>query len=104
MNIYDTMNLDQRIEFQLKEAKERYRRQRRVEPYVVSCYYAKVKWDELKERYERFCHYMRETRHNWTVIEAANYADGSSEETQVSSLTGEVRTVMTHAPHGDICF
>jgi hypothetical protein len=58
----------------------------------------------LEKRYNRFCRYMKETRHNWKQIEVTHYADNSTEATEKSSLTGETRRVMLRYPSGDLCF
>lgn len=57
----------------------------------------------VAERYRRFCHYMRETRHGWTQDAASRtfYADNSVEIDEVSQLTGERRRKTLVAPHGD---
>ena len=58
----------------------------------------------LVDRYQRFCHYMTEQRHNWTEIRQDGFADNSIESVQVSALTGEQRRRLTVCPHGDVCF
>lgn len=59
---------------------------------------------KLSQRYCQFRQYMRETRHQWVVIQTINYADNSVEVVEQSTLTGETRQRMTVAPGGDVCF
>lgn len=58
----------------------------------------------LANRWEAYCHYMKETRHNWTEVRKIVWADNSCDSIQVSKLTGEERNVELVAPHGDRCF
>ena len=55
----------------------------------------------LLERYNRFSHYMTETRHQWTLDPGSvvNYGD-TSEGEEISLKTGERRRAILVPPRG----
>ncbi|MFD1608726.1 hypothetical protein [Oceanobacillus luteolus] len=57
---------------------------------------------KLNERYQRFIHYVLEEKPNWKVIKTINFADNSIEIVEESD-SGERRSRLIQAPHGDFC-
>ena len=57
---------------------------------------------ELYNRHRSYKHFLKEVVPEWKVAEIIPYADNSVEEKQVDKF-GNVRYVMTTAPHGDLC-